>query len=191
MTPSADITSLLIDWRQGNQDALDQLFARVYDELKEIAHLHLRRERADHTLNTTALVHEVYLKLVDVQRIDWQDRQHFFAVAASAMRRILVSYARQHKAQKRGGGEAPLSLDEGLIAASERADELVALDEALSRLALLNERLARVVELRFFGGLTIDDAAAVMDVSRNTLKRDWQKARAWLYHELRPPAAEA
>lgn len=189
MPPSANITRLLLDWRSGNQQALDELFPHVYDELKQIAHLHLRKERDDHTLNTTGLVHEAYLKLVDIQQVQWQDRSHFFAVAARAMRRILVSYARQHNAQKRGGRERPMSLDENLVLTSDRAKELLDLDDALRRLAVLNERLAQVVELRFFGGLSIEETATALDVSVNTVKRDWQKAKAWLHRELQTPPA--
>lgn len=183
--PTHAITVLLLDWRNGNAEAFDQLFALVYEELRRMAQRYLRQERSGHTLNTTALVHEAYLKLVDVNQVQWEDKAHFMAVAAQAMRRILVSYARRHKAQKRGGGQVYVTLNTAPDLAHQRADEVLALDEALTRLAGLNERLSRTVELRFFGGLTIEETAAVLGTSRNTVKRDWDKAKAWLYHALR------
>lgn len=185
MNAQRQITNLLVDARGGDSDALDQLLPLVYDELRRIAHRQLRSERSDHTLCTTALVHEAYLKLVDQTRVSWQDRSHFYAVAAMAMRRILVDYARKHCAAKRGGGEQPVSLDEQTIAVKERAETLVALDEALRRLAALNERLSRVVEYRFFGGLTQKETAEALDVTARTVRRDWVKAKGWLYRELR------
>jgi RNA polymerase sigma factor (TIGR02999 family) len=184
-TPAPPITALLLDWRGGDLAAFDRLFGLVYQELRHIAHRCLYGERRGHTLNTTALVHEAYLKLVDINEVQWQDRAHFLAVAARAMRRILVSYARKHTAQKRGGRHANVPLSVVSDLADERAEDVLALDDALDRLGALNERLARTVELRFFGGLTIDEAAEVLGVSRNTVKRDWAKAKAWLYHELR------
>ncbi len=179
------ITDLLVDTRGSDSEALDRLLPLVYDELRRIAHRQLRCERRGHTLCTTALVHEAYLKLVDQTRVPWQDHSHFYAVAAMAMRRILVDYARKHRAAKRGGGERPVSLDEQTIAVEERADTLVALDEALGRLATLNERLSRVVECRFFGGLTEKETAEALDVTARTVRRDWVKAKGWLYRELR------
>ena len=187
MPTSADITRLLLQWRGGQEEALDELFPHVYDELKHIADLHLRKERDDHTFNSTDLVHEVYLKLVEIRKIQWQDRAHFYAVAARAMRRILISYARKHNAQKRGGNKTVLSLDDALVVSPDRVEELIHLDDALRQLAVLNDRLAEVVELRFFGGLTIEETAEALDVSPSTVKRDWSKAKAWLYRELHAP----
>jgi RNA polymerase sigma factor (TIGR02999 family) len=185
-----DITALLIAWRAGDEDALDQLFPRVYDELRQIAHRHLAREHEGHTLSTTALVHEAYLKLVDQTRAQWTDRAHFFAVAARVMRRILVDYARRHQAKKRGGPAAPLPLDDealgnATLVADERADMLLALDEALTRLAGIDERLSRVVECRFFGGLTEEETAHALSVTARTVRRDWVKAKGWLHQALR------
>jgi len=190
MDSDDDITGLLIAWRAGDQDALNDLFPRVYDELRRIAHRRLGREREGHTLGTTALVNEAYLKLVDQTRAQWTDRAHFFAVAARVMRRILVDYARRHQAQKRGGAKVPVTLDDDALAnatlvADERADMLVALDEALIRLAELDKRLSRVVECRFFGGLTEEETANALSVSARTVRRDWVKAKGWLHQALR------
>ncbi len=188
-TPSADkthdITALLLAWHAGNREAPDRLFELVYDELRRIAHRQLGRERADHTLGTTALVHEAYLKLVDQTRARLVDRTHFFAIAARAMRRILVDYARQHRALKRGGAGSRVSLGDVSLVAAERADTLVALDEALSRLAELDERLSRVIECRFFGGLTEQETAEALGVTARTVRRDWVKAKGWLSGALR------
>lgn len=178
------ITALLIDWRGGNAAAFDELFGHVYETLQEMAHRYLRHERSNHTLNTTALVHEAYLKLVDINQVQWQDRAHFMAMAARAMRRILVSHARKHQAEKRGGGQRPVTLETAPDLSAQRAGEMLALDAALTQLATLNERLSQTVELRFFGGLTIDETAEAMGTSRNTVKRDWAKAKAWLYQAL-------
>jgi RNA polymerase sigma factor (TIGR02999 family) len=178
----------------GASDALNRLVPLVYGELRKIAHRQLAAERAGHTLSTTGLVHEAYLKLADQSRVQWQDRAHFFAVAARAMRRILVDYARRHRALRRGGAGVRLSLgaldegDAGALAIAARADELVALDDALVRLAVLDERLARVVECRYFAGLTDAETAAVLGVTPRTVGRDWVKARGWLYQVLRPDA---
>ncbi|MFQ5569206.1 MAG: sigma-70 family RNA polymerase sigma factor [Rhodothermales bacterium] len=180
----AEVTQLLLAYRQGNPQALDQLMPLVYTELHRIAALRMRRERADHTLNATALVHEAYLKLMDQNQISWQNRAHFFAIASRVMRQVLISYARKHNADKRGGGAPNTILDGKEISLDERAEELVALDEALTRLSSFDERLARVVEYRFFGGLTIEETAEVLEVSTMTVKRDWNKAKAWLYREL-------
>ena len=184
-----EITALLVQLREGRREAMDRLVPLVYHELRRIAHGQLVVERAGHTFDTTALVHEAYLKLVGLDRIEWRDRAHFFAVAAGAMRRILIEYARGYRAAKRGGGLRPLSLDDGVIAVEERADTLVAIDEALTRLAVLDERQARVVECRFFAGLTEEETAAVLGVTARTVRRDWVKARGWLYQELQedPP----
>jgi RNA polymerase sigma factor (TIGR02999 family) len=190
MNSEHDITGLLLAWRAGDQKALDQLFPRVYEELRRIAHRRLGGERNDHTLGTTALVNEAYLKLVDQTRAQWADRAQFFAVAARVMRRILVDYARRHQAQKRGGATAPVCLDDEALAnatlvADERADMLLALDDALTRLAELDERLSRVVECRFFGGLTEEETAQALSVTARTVRRDWVKAKGWLHQALR------
>jgi RNA polymerase sigma factor (TIGR02999 family) len=162
---------------------MDRLFPLVYDELRRMAHGQLQRERPGHTLGTTGLIHETYLKLVDQTRVQWRDRGHFFRVASWAMRRILVDYARQYRALRRGGGLERIQIDEEL-AGAERGDTLVALDEALERLATVSERLSRVVECRYFGGLTAEETAEALGVSSRTVERDWVKARAWLYLEL-------
>ncbi len=184
LPPKEEVTQLLIAYGQGDRQALDRLLPVVYSELHGIAARQMRRERADHTLNATALVHEAYLKLMDQNQISWQNRAHFFAIAARAMRQVLISYARKHNAEKRGGGTPNTLLDGKEISLGERADELLALDEALTHLAGFDERLAQVVEYRFFGGLTIEETAALLDVSTMTVKRDWNKAKAWLYREL-------
>jgi RNA polymerase sigma factor (TIGR02999 family) len=178
------ITDLLLELRAGHDGAMDRLFPLVYDELRRVAHRASSRERPDHTLGTTGLVHEAYLRLVDHTRVEFQDRAHFFALAARAMRQILVDYARRHRALKRGGGGSPLRLDEGAVAVDERADTLVALDEALLRLATLDPRLGQVVECRFFGGLTEEETAEVVGVTPRTVRRDWTRAKGWLYREL-------
>jgi RNA polymerase sigma factor (TIGR02999 family) len=180
-----DITGLLLAWRGGDSTALDRLFPLVYDELRRIAHRQLGLERPDHTLGTTALVHEAYLKLVDQTRAQLADRAHFYAVAARAMRRILVDYARGHRAAKRGAGQPQVSLDEATLVADQRADTLVALDEALTRLTDVDARLSRVVECRFFGGLTEEETAEALGVTARTVRRDWVKAKGWLSQALR------
>ena len=181
------LTELLLAYDQsdGSPEALERLMPVLYDRLREMARRHMRAERAGHTLNTTALVHEAYLKLVDQTRLTWKNELHFYAIASRVMRNILIDYARLHRAQKRGGGRPVTSLDNKNIALEERADELLALDEALTRLADFDERMAQVVEYRFFGGLNIEETAAVLDVSPRTVKRDWKRAKAWLYSELR------
>jgi RNA polymerase sigma factor (TIGR02999 family) len=181
---AAPITDLLIQASGGDAAAIDRLLPVVYDQLHRIAHRALQGERSGHTLATTGLVHEAYLKLVDQTRVGWRDRAHFFAVAALAMRRILVDYARRHRRAKRGGGASVVTLDEGVVSLDERAENLVALDEALTRLSELNPRLSRVVECRFFGGLTEEEIAEALGVTTRTVKRDWAKARGWLYQEL-------
>lgn len=180
-----EVTRLLVAYGHGDRAALDQLLPMVYSELHDIAARRMRRERADHTLNATALVHEAYLKLMDQKHMSWQNRAHFFAIASRVMRQILINYARKHTAEKRGGGVPDTLLDGKEISVGERAEELLALDEALTRLGEMDERLARVVEYRFFGGLTIEETAAVLEISTMTVKRDWTKAKAWLYRELR------
>jgi len=181
-----ELTQLLNDVGAGHREALDRLLPLVYDGLGRMARAQLRRERDGHTLNTSALVHEAYLKLVDQQKVSWENRNHFFAVAATAMRRILVTYARARKRQKRGGGAAVIDLNDAPeIAAGEQSEEMLALDEALTRLASENERAARVVECRFFAGLSIEETAAALDIAPTTVKRDWTLARAWLQREMR------
>ncbi|MFQ5571986.1 MAG: sigma-70 family RNA polymerase sigma factor [Rhodothermales bacterium] len=185
MASQEQITQLLIDVSEGSQRALDALMPLVYEELQRLAHHHLKQERPDHTLNTTALVHEAYLKLVDQRQVQWQNRAHFFALASLAMRRILVNYARHRNRIKRGGGAIKLSLDDGLaVMSEERAEEIVALDEALTRLIGINERAARVVECRFFGGLTIEETATALGIAPMTVKRDWRLAKTWLRREV-------
>lgn len=184
MTAEHDITDLLLAWRAGDRRALDALLPLVYEELRHIAHRQLGRERPEHTLGTTALVHEAYLKLVDQTRAQWTDRAHFFAVAARAMRRILVDYARRHRALKRGGPLVRVSLGDATALAEQRSDVLLALDEALGRLAELDERLSRVVECRFFAGLSEEETAEALDVTARTVRRDWVKAKGWLQAAL-------
>lgn len=184
MSPSEDITALLIEWQQGAPDAEKRLYARVYEALREIAHRQLRRRRPGQTVNTTALVHEVYLKLVDQTQAQWQDRVHFFAIAATAMKHILINYAEKKGARKRGGGWQRIHFDEAGLAPEERAEVLLALDEALQHLAALDARLSRVVELRFFGGMTEEEIAHVLGVSERTVRRDWRQAKAFLAQAL-------
>ena len=184
MEQNADITAELVAWREGEPSAREKLFPLVYDELRRIAHRHLARERTDHTLDTTALVHEAYLKLVDQTRAEWTDRTHFFAVAATAMRRILVDYARRYHTDKRGGAPRRVSLTDSMLVADERADTLLAVDEALTELARIDERLSRVVECRFFGGLTEEETAEVLGITARTVRRDWIKAKGWLLRTL-------
>jgi RNA polymerase sigma factor (TIGR02999 family) len=188
---TGDPTTLFQEWRHGNRAALDELFPLVYEDLRRRAHACLRGEREGHTLGTTALVHETYIKLLDVHRVEVQDRAHFFALASTAMRRVLVSYARAHRAAKRGGSREAVTLDSGAVElggtwslSSQRAEQMLAIDRALDELVALNPRLGRVVELRFFGGMSIDEIAAVLDLATSTVKLDWAKAKAWLYREL-------
>lgn len=178
------ITGLLADLRAGDETALDRLLPLVYEELRRIAQRQLRGQRAGHTLTTTALVHETYIKLVDQTSLAWADRAHFFAVAARAMRQILINHAQKHATAKRGARWRRIPLDETVVAVEEQADMLLALDEALTRLAALNQRLSRVVEYRFFGGMTEEEVATALGVSDRTVRRDWLKARLWLYTEL-------
>jgi RNA polymerase sigma factor (TIGR02999 family) len=184
------LTQLLVDWQNGSQQALDRLVPLVYDELRTIASRYLSRESPGHPLQSTALVHETYMKLLGQQRVQWQNRSHFFAIAAQMMRRILVDHARRQHRAKRGGPAATLSLDEALGVPQPDADvDLLALDAALTALALIDPRGARIIELRFFSSLTIEETAAVLDISTGTVKRDWHAARAWLYREMqRSPA---
>ena len=179
------VTALLMAWHAGDSAAADRLFPLVYDELRRIAHRYLNGERPGHTLDTTALVHEAYLRLVDQTRTPWADRFHFFGVAARLMRRVLVDYARQHRAEKRGGAPTRVSLTDDMLAVEQRADTLLALDDALNRLTEIDDRLSRVVECRFFGGLTEEETAAVLGVTPRTVRRDWTKAKDWLHGALR------
>ncbi|MGH7550616.1 MAG: sigma-70 family RNA polymerase sigma factor [Gemmatimonadota bacterium] len=180
-----DTTRLLLAIRDGKENAAERLVPLIYDDLRALAGRYMRNEPADHTLQPTALVHEAFLRLVDTDRVDWQTRAHFLAVAARTMRRILVDHARRRKAAKRGGGNK-VTLVEGLAFSEPRPLDLVALDEAMARLAGIDERQSSVVELRFFGGLAVEEIAEVLDVSTATVKRDWRFARAWLLHELSP-----
>lgn len=184
MEPNPPITRLLEEWRDGDERALHRLMPLVYEELRRIAHRQLYRQRTGHTLNTTALVHEAYLRLVDQAQAEWTDRTHFFALAARAMRHILVDYARSHSRAKRGGGWRRITLDEKLLTIEQQADLVMALDEALIRLSRLNERIGRVVECRFFAGMNEIETAAVLGVTTRTVRRDWVKAKLWLYAEL-------
>lgn len=181
-----EVTALLLQWRSGDKTALDKLTPLVYEELRRLAHGYIKRERPDHTLQTTALVHEAYLRLVDQEDIRWQNRAHFFAVSAQVMRHILVDYARKSRSRKRGGSAQRVSLDEGAIVSRERASELVELDDALQRLAESHPRRSKLVELRYFAGLNNQDAAEVLKISEATVERDWRFAKAWLYRELHP-----
>jgi len=186
---SVDITRLLGEWREGDCEAANDLFPLVYRELRAMAHRQLARRIPGDSLVTTALVHEAYLKLVDRSRAAFNDRGHFFAVAARAMRQILVDQARKRISQKRGGGVRRISLEEDKVPLEERAAELVALDEALTRLAEMEPRLSEIVVLRFFGGLSVEEAAEALDISASTVKRDWRKARLFLHHTLAREAA--
>jgi RNA polymerase sigma-70 factor (ECF subfamily) len=179
-----DITALLVAWGRGDEAALQQLIPLVHRELHQIARCCLKRERPGHTLQPTALVNEAFLRLIDVRRVSWQNRTHFLAMSARLMRRVLVDFARSRQYQKRGGGGMNVSLDEAHAVSTERGQDLVALDEALTALSAIDERKARVIEMRFFGGLTVEETAAALDVSRETVLRDWRLARAWLMQEL-------
>jgi RNA polymerase sigma-70 factor (ECF subfamily) len=178
------VTQLLQQWSSGDNAALAELTPLVYEELRRLAHHYMEGERSDHTLQTTALVNEAYLRLADQTNSNWQSRAHFFAVAARAMRGILVNYAKSNQAQKRGGGAARMELDEVAILSPAQSKEIVDLHEALERLATLNSRKARVVELKYFGGLNHDEIAEVMKISTVTVRRDWMFAKTWLYDEL-------
>lgn len=179
-----EVTQLLVAWSKGDQDALEKLIPLVHHELRRLARNYMRREPTGHTLQTTALVNEAYLRLVEQKDVRWQNRAHFFAISAQLMRRILVGMARARHAHKRGGAARQVPLDEVLVVSDERAAELVALDEALGELAALDPRRARVVELRYFGGLSVEETAEVLKVSPDTVMRDWKRAKAWLYSEL-------
>jgi RNA polymerase sigma-70 factor (ECF subfamily) len=179
-----EVTGLLKAWSSGRSDALDKLIPAVHDELKHLAASYMRRERAEHTLQATGLVNEAFLRLVDQRDVTWHDRHHFFGIAAQCMRRVLVDYARQRKAEKRGGDNTFVTFDETIDAGTVRGVDLIALDDALSALARLDPRQARVVELRYFGGLSITETAEQLSVSPATVKRDWETARVWLTGQL-------
>jgi len=178
------LTGLLLAWGNGDQSAFDHLVAAVHDELRRLARRQMRGERANHTLQTTALVNEAYLRLIDLRRVDWQDRTHFFALSARLMRRILVDHARARHYRKRGGGAGHVDLDEALVVSTARGPDLVALDDALQALARIDARKSKVVEMRFFGGLSVKETADALHVSPETVMRDWRLAKAWLLREL-------
>jgi len=178
-----DVTVLLREWSEGSQQALTDLLPIIYDELRRVAHQYLHREHTDQTLQTTALVHEAYLKLIDQRSVNWQNRAHFFAIAAQAMRRILIDNARRRTAGKRGKGEK-ISLEDVATVSTQKPQSLLALDEALRELEKIDPQQSRIIELRYFGGLTIEEAATAMDISPATVKREWAMARAWLYKAL-------
>jgi RNA polymerase sigma factor (TIGR02999 family) len=184
-----EITRLLVAWGEGDQSALAELTPLVYEELHRLAHHYMRGERDGHTLQTTALVNEAYVRLIDWKNVRWQNRAHFFAVSAQLMRRILVDFARSRDSNKRGAGARAVALDEAEFVADDKGTDLVAIDDALNALAKLDARQSRVVELRFFGGLSIEETAEVLQVSAATVRRDWSLARAWLRRELTGPSA--
>lgn len=185
MKPSpSEVTRLLLEWSSGDRAALDQLVPLVYDELHRLAHHYMRQERAQHTLQTTALVNEAYVRLIDQTSVHWQGRAHFFAIAAQMMRRILVDYARSRRYAKRGGEAQQVSFDESAIVSPQKDTELVAIDEALTDLAEHDARKSKIVELRFFGGLNIEETAEVMGISPTTVQREWRSAKAWLYQAI-------
>lgn len=184
MKKTAEVTQLLLAWSHGDAAAFEELLPLVYGELRQIAERYLRRERVGHTLQATALVHEAYLKLVNQQQVEWQNRAHFYGIAAHAMRRILIDHARSRQAEKRGSGEAQLSLDENLTVADERHRELIALDDALTALAAFDSQKSRIVELRYFGGLSIEETAEVLGIGTATVIRQWRLAKAWLHTEI-------
>jgi RNA polymerase sigma-70 factor, ECF subfamily len=186
LVPEPDVTALLVEIANGNQAAQEKLVPLVYDQLKRLARRYMRRERADHTLQTTALVHEAYLKLVGQHSPHWQGRAQFYGTAAQLMRRILIDHARRHLREKRGGTQVILPLEEGLAFTPEHSEDLLKLDEALDRLSKLDPRQSRIVELRFFGGLSVEETSRFLNVSPITVKRDWAVAKVWLYGELRP-----
>jgi len=185
MSESQHITVLLREWSEGKREALDELLPLVYKELHKQARRYLRKERSDHTLQTTALIHEAYLKLIDQRSVEWESRTHFFAIAAQMMRRILVDHARTKHRDKRSGDDVKLPLDEAIMVTANETDvDLIALDEALNRLEAVDEQQARVVELRYFSGLSLEETAAALKISRATAARDWAMAKSWLHREL-------
>jgi RNA polymerase sigma factor (TIGR02999 family) len=184
MPTDVDITALLVDWNNGDKSAMERLLPLVEKELHRLAHAYMRREDPDHMLQTTALINETYLRLVDQRKVQWQNRAHFFGIAAQIMRRILLNYARDQNRQKRGGKAIHVSLSEALIMTAEKDREIIALNDALNRLEEVDERKAKVVELRFFGGLTVEEVAEVLNISTVTVLRDWAFAKAWLSREM-------
>jgi RNA polymerase sigma-70 factor (ECF subfamily) len=185
MSNAHEITALLIDWSNGNREALDRLFPLVERELHRLARHYIRREQPGNTLQTTALINETYLRLVDQKKVHWQNRAHFFGISAQIMRRFLLNYVRDRKRLKRGGGAVQISLSEATYLSTKKSDELLALDEALKRLADIDNRKSQVVELRYFGGLSVEETAEVLNVSPITVIRDWNLAKAWLSREIR------
>ncbi len=186
MHSSAGITELLIDWSKGNRDALEKLFPLVEKELHRLAHIYMRRiQPGGNTMQTTALINETYIRLVDQNKVQWQNRAHFFAISANMMRRFLLNYIRDHKRKKRGGGAVQVSFEDALIVTDEKSEEILALEEALCNLDKIDERKAKVVELRYFGGLSVAETAEVLKVSEITVIRDWNMAKAWLAREIR------
>jgi RNA polymerase sigma factor (TIGR02999 family) len=184
MLSDSDITGLLVDWGNGDQSALEKLLPLVERELHRLAHSYMRRENPDHTLQTTALINETYLRLVDQRKVEWQNRAHFFGIAAQIMRRILLNYARDQNRQKRGGKAIHVSLAEAMVMPAQKDRELIALNDALDKLEALDARKSKVVELRYFGGLSVEESAEVLKVSPITVMRDWQFAKAWLAREM-------
>ncbi|HXS02434.1 MAG TPA: sigma-70 family RNA polymerase sigma factor [Pyrinomonadaceae bacterium] len=184
-----NITQLLAEWQHGDQSALDELYPLVYDELHRLARRYMSRERKGHTLQTTALINEAYVRLVGQKNVHWANRSHFFAISAQIMRRILIDHARRHAYAKRGGGAQQVSLEEAAVVTPDQSGELLRLDEALKSLAEMDPRRSQVVELRYFGGLNNEEIAGVLNVSENTVTRDWNMARAWLYQQLGGSAA--
>ena len=188
--PNEQATRLLVDWSNGDRDAAARLMPLVYDELRRLARGYLRRERGDHTLQATGLVHEAYLRLVDQKTTTWKNRAHFFAAAAQLMRRILVDHARRHRSEKRGGDRTKVEFDEALMPSESRSLDVIALDDALQDLAQLNAQHSQIVELRFFGGMSIEEVAEVLDVSPRTVQREWRMARAWLRRQIFPESRD-
>ena len=184
-----EVTQLLQAWRRGDNAALEKLVPLVYDELHRLAHRYMNREWANNTLQTTALVHEAYLRLIDASQVDWKNRAHFFSLSAGVMRRILVEFARSRDSQKRGGEARKVPLDEAALCSSEPSEDLIALDGALNALAAFDQRKARVVELRFFGGMTEEETAEALGISIDTVLRDWKSAKLWLWREMRQGTA--
>jgi RNA polymerase sigma factor (TIGR02999 family) len=179
------VTRLLNEWSDGDSAALDELIPIIYDELRSLAARYLRRERIDHTLQPTALVHEAYFRLVDQKEVRWQSRAHFFGIAAQMMRRVLIDHAKSQGREKRGGGRQKVELDQAAELSEEQASEVIALDDALEALARIDPRKGKIVELRYFGGLSVEETAEVLGVSPNTIMRDWAMAKAWLYNEIK------
>jgi RNA polymerase sigma factor (TIGR02999 family) len=189
MESPQEVTQLLQAWRRGDNAALEKLVPLVYDELHRLAHRYMHREWANNTLQTTALVHEAYVRLIDASQVDWKNRAHFFSLSAGVMRRILVEFARSRDSQKRGGEARKVSLDEEALFSPEPSEDLIALDGALNALAAFDQRKARVVELRFFGGMTEEETAEALEISTDTVLRDWKSAKLWLWREMRQETA--